>query len=93
MPIFQYTATDQAGAQSQGNFEAANEQQAYEQLAQYGLSVSQLIPLDPPAEQPSLIPEAEPEVKGKKKKKPKVKASKAKGKKKKSKERALSEAL
>lgn len=84
MPIFQYTATDQAGAQSQGNFEAANEQQAYEQLAQYGLSVSQLIPLDPPAEQPSLIPEAEPEVKGKKKKKPKVKPSKAKGKKKKS---------
>ena len=84
MPIFQYTATDQTGAQSQGNFEAANEQQAYEQLAQYGLSVSQLIPLDPPAEQPSLVPEAEPEAKGKKKKKPKVKAAKAKGKKKKS---------
>ena len=28
------TATDQTGAQTQGTFEAANEQQAYEQLAQ-----------------------------------------------------------
>ena len=49
MPNFQYTATDQTGAQTQGTFEAANEQQAYEQLAQYGLTVSQVIPLDPPA--------------------------------------------
>ena len=49
MPNFQYTATDQTGAQTQGTFEAANEQQAYEQLAQYGLNVSQVIPLDPPA--------------------------------------------
>ena len=49
MPNFQYTATDQTGAQTQGTFEAANEQQAYEQLAQYGLNVSQVVPLDPPA--------------------------------------------
>ena len=49
MPNFQYVATDQTGAQSQGTFEAANEQQAYEQLAQYGLNVSQVIPLDPPS--------------------------------------------
>ena len=48
MPNFQYIATDQTGAQTQGTFEAANEQQAYEQLAQYGLNVSQVIPLDPP---------------------------------------------
>ena len=48
MPNFQYVATDQTGAQTQGTFEAANEQQAYEQLAQYGLNVSQVIPLDPP---------------------------------------------
>ena len=47
MPNFQYVATDQTGAQTQGTFEAANEQQAYEQLAQYGLNVSQVIPLDP----------------------------------------------
>ena len=54
MPNFQYVATDQTGAQTQGTFEAANEQQAYEQLAQYGLSVSQVIPLDPSgAESPS----------------------------------------
>jgi type II secretory pathway component PulF len=37
MPNFQFTATDQTGAQTQGTFEAANEEQAYEQLAQYGL--------------------------------------------------------
>ena len=49
MPNFQYVATDQTGAQTQGTFEAANEQQAYEQLAQYGLNVSQVIPLDPPS--------------------------------------------
>ena len=49
MPNFQYVATDQTGAQTQGTFEAANEQQAYEQLAQYGLNVSQVVPLDPPA--------------------------------------------
>ena len=54
MPNFQYTATDQTGAQSQGTFEAANEQQAYEQLAQYGLNVSQVIPLDPPARVPKI---------------------------------------
>lgn len=49
MPNFQYVATDQTGAQTQGTFEAANEQQAYEQLAQYGLNVSQVIPLDHPS--------------------------------------------
>ena len=49
MPNFQYKATDQTGAQTQGTFEAANEQQAYEQLAQYGLNVTQVIPLDPPS--------------------------------------------
>ena len=52
MPNFQYKATDQTGAQTEGTFEAANEQQAYEQLAQYGLNVTQVIPLDPPASQP-----------------------------------------
>lgn len=47
MPNFQYTATDQTGAQTQGTFEAANEQQAYAQLAQYGLNVTQVTALDP----------------------------------------------
>ena len=46
MPVFQYTATDQAGASSQGNFEAESEEQARSQLAQYGLNVSELVPLD-----------------------------------------------
>jgi type IV pilus assembly protein PilC len=46
MPIFQYTATDQTGAPSQGNFEAASEDQAREQLAQYGLNITKLEPLD-----------------------------------------------
>ena len=36
MPVFQYTATDQTGASSQGNFEAESEEQARSQLAQYG---------------------------------------------------------
>ena len=53
MPNFQYTAIDQTGAQTQGTFEAANQQQAYEQLAQYGLSVSQVVPLDPSGTDPS----------------------------------------
>lgn len=46
MPIFQYTATDQTGAPSEGNFEAASEEQAREQLSQYGLNVTKLEPLD-----------------------------------------------
>ena len=46
MPVFQYTATDQAGASSQGNFEAESEEQARSQLAQYGLNVTELVPLD-----------------------------------------------
>ena len=75
MPNFQYVATDQFGAQSQGTFEAANEQQAYEQLAQYGLSVSQVIPLDPPGSDTSAADQAPPL------KKSKGKAKKAKKKK------------
>jgi len=46
MPIFQYTATDQTGAPSEGNFEAASEEQAREQLAQYGLNITKLELLD-----------------------------------------------
>ena len=52
MPIFQYTATDQTGAPSEGNFEAASEEQAREQLAQYGLNVTKLEPLDSSAGEP-----------------------------------------
>ena len=52
MPVFQYTATDQNGAPSQGNFEAPSEEQAREQLAQYGLTVTQLQPVGPDAEEP-----------------------------------------
>ena len=48
MPIFQYVATDQTGAQSQGNYEAPNEEQAYAQLAQYGLTVTQLVAVHGP---------------------------------------------
>ena len=70
MPNFQYTATDQTGAQTQGTFEAANEQQAYEQLAQYGLSVSQVTPLDPPPSSTGTneSPGKQKKAKGKKKK-------------------------
>jgi type IV pilus assembly protein PilC len=46
MPIFQYTATDQTGTPTQGNFEAASEEQAREQLAQYGLNVTKLEPVE-----------------------------------------------
>lgn len=63
MAVFQYTATDQAGASSQGNFEAENEEQARSQLAQYGLTVSALVPLDS-GESPSKA--AAPEKKKKK---------------------------
>jgi type IV pilus assembly protein PilC len=52
MPVFQYTATDQNGAPSQGNFEAPSEEQAREQLAQYGLTVTQLQPVGSDAEEP-----------------------------------------
>ena len=45
MPVFQYTATDQTGASSQGNFEAESEEQARSQLAQYGLNVTELVAL------------------------------------------------
>ena len=78
MPNFQYVATDQTGAQTQGTFEAANEQQAYEQLAQYGLNVSQVIPLDSPGPaKPSPPAEEAPPLK-----KTKNKAKKSKKKKK-----------
>ena len=60
MPNFQYVATDQTGAQTQGTFEAANEQQAYEQLAQYGLSVSQVIPLNPSGAESPTVDQAPP---------------------------------
>jgi type IV pilus assembly protein PilC len=46
MPVFQYTATDQTGSPSQGNFEAESEEQARSQLAQYGLNVTDVVPLD-----------------------------------------------
>ena len=77
MPNFQYVATDQTGAQTQGTFEAANEQQAYEQLAQYGLNVSQVIPLDspgpakpsPPAEEAPTLKKTKNKAKKSKKKK------------------------
>ena len=64
MPIFQYTATDQTGAQSQGTFEAADERQAYDQLAQYGLSASQIVPLEPVAAEPKVaaIPAVTPPI-------------------------------
>ncbi len=82
MPIFQYTATDQTGAQSQGNFEAANEEQALTQLAQYGLTVSQLIPLDQPASPavPAATDKKAAKKKAKKEKAPKVKKKKKKSK-------------
>lgn len=63
MPIFQYTATDQTGTPSQGNFEAASEDQAREQLAQYGLNVTKLEPYGSSAAEPKKA------VKEKKKKK------------------------
>ena len=80
MPIFQYVATDQTGAQSQGNYEAANEEQAYAQLAQYGLTVTQLVPVQVTPEVPS---PAQPEKKAKKKKEKAPKPPKAAKKKKK----------
>ena len=79
MPNFQYVATDQFGAQSQGTFEAANEQQAYELLAQYGLDVSQVIPLDPPSTAGASAESAPPpkKTKGKTKKAKKKKGGRA----------------
>jgi type IV pilus assembly protein PilC len=63
MPVFQYTATDQTGAPSQGNFEAESEEQARSQLAQYGLNVTDVVPLD--SGEPE-AKEAKPEKKKKK---------------------------
>jgi len=60
MPIYQFTGTDQTGAPSQGTFEAPNEEQALAQLAQYGLSVSQVIPIDNPTPTPSSASEPAP---------------------------------
>tara|TARA_B100001248_G_scaffold34117_1_gene21899 strand:- start:1645 stop:2964 length:1320 start_codon:yes stop_codon:yes gene_type:complete len=80
MPIFQYVATDQTGAQTQGSYEAANEEQALAQLAQYGLTVTQLVPTQSAPEVPS---PAQPEKKQKKKKEKAPKPPKAAKKKKK----------
>jgi len=65
MPVFQYTATDQTGASSQGNFEAESEEQARSQLAQYGLNVTEVVPVDNGEAEGK---EAAPEKKKKKKK-------------------------
>ncbi len=80
MPIFQYVATDQTGAQTQGNYEAANEEQAYAQLAQYGLTVTQLVALQAAPVAPS---PAQPEPKQKRTKEKAPKAVKPPKKKKK----------
>jgi len=63
MPVFQYTATDQTGAPSQGNFEAESEEQARSQLAQYGLNITDVVRLDSGEPEAS---EAKPEKKKKK---------------------------
>ena len=82
MPVYQFTATDQNGAPSQGTFEAPNEEQAFAHLAQYGLTVSQLVPVQEQAVAAApaagTTPPLEPEEKaaGKKSKK-KAKAEKA----------------
>ena len=101
MPIFQYTATDQTGAQSQGTFEAADERQAYDQLAQYGLSASQIVPLEPVAAEPkvaaipAVAPPIQPDSSSAKTSKAKGKVTKTKptkGKKKKNEEEEVDEA-
>ena len=80
MPVYQFTATDQNGDPQQGTFEAPNEEQAYAQLAQYGLTVSKVLPIQEPpltaspAPASPVEPEAEESVKKSKKK---VKAEKA----------------
>ena len=66
MPKYQYFATDQHGNASQGEFEATNESQAQEQLSQYGLTVTQLVPLEQPE---SKAPETQKREVSKKKKK------------------------
>jgi type II secretory pathway component PulF len=60
MPIYQFTGTDQTGAPSQGTFEAPNEEQALAQLAQYGLNVSQVVPMVTPSPSPSPVSPQEP---------------------------------
>ena len=64
MPIFQYTATDQTGSPSQGNFEAASEDQAREQLAQYGLNVTKLEPVDSADGEPKRVSQGKKKKKG-----------------------------
>ena len=56
MPVYQFTATDQNGDPQQGTFEAPNEEQAYAQLAQYGLTVSKVLPIRSPRLLPALPP-------------------------------------
>ena len=79
MPVYQFTATDQNGDPQQGTFEAPNEEQAYAQLAQYGLTVSKVLPIQEPpltASPASALP-VEPQAKESvKKSKKKVKAEK-----------------
>ena len=80
MPVYQFTATDQNGDPQQGTFEAPNEEQAYAQLAQYGLTVSQVLPMQEPPHtaDPAPASPVEPEAKvSVKKSKKKVKAEKA----------------
>ena len=62
MPIYQFNGTDQTGAPSQGTFEAPNEEQALAQLAQYGINVTQVVPMDAPSPSPSPSPPQEPGV-------------------------------
>ena len=89
MPIYQFNGTDQTGAPSQGTFEAPNEEQALAQLAQYGLNVTQVVPVGSPTPSPSPaapqepVSDAKPE-KAKKTGKADNKEKKAKPKKKKS---------
>ena len=60
MPIYQFNGTDQTGAPSQGTFEAPNEEQALAQLAQYGLNVTQVVPVGSPTPSPSPAAPQEP---------------------------------
>ena len=62
MPIYQFNGTDQTGAPSQGTFEAPNKEQALAQLAQYGINVTQVVPMDAPSPSPSPSPPQEPGV-------------------------------
>jgi len=89
MAIFEYTATDQAGNSVDGTFEATDEMDARNILAQYNLSPTSLnLQGTPPLQDPAPVPTSTGSAKevGKsasKEKKKSKKATKAKGKKKK----------